>query len=56
LGSDFNIVSQVIAVSRDRIIRGILWLTGNSDLLSTAPVDPRTSFAILSSSAGSAYR
>jgi Zn-dependent protease len=56
LGSDFNVVSQVIAFFRDRIIRGILWLTGNSDLLSAAPVDPRTSLAIFSSSAGSAYR
>jgi Zn-dependent protease len=56
MGSDFNVVSQVIAFFRDRIIRGILWLTGNSDLLSAAPVDPRTSFAMFSSSAGPAYR
>jgi Zn-dependent protease len=56
MGSDFNVVSQVIAFFRDRIIRGILWLTGTSDLLSAAPVDPHTSLANFSSSAGSAYR
>jgi len=30
MGSDFNIVSRVIAVSTDSIIRGILRLTGNT--------------------------
>ena len=47
MGSDFNIVSQVIAVSRDSLIRGILWLTGNSDLLSAAPMGPTFTVAIL---------
>jgi Zn-dependent protease len=40
LGSDFNIVSRVIAVSQDSIIRGILWLTRTSHLLSATPLGP----------------
>jgi Zn-dependent protease len=29
LGANFNVVSRLIAVTQDTIIRGILWLTGN---------------------------
>jgi Zn-dependent protease len=52
LGSDFDIVSRVIAVSRDSIIRGILWLTGNTDLLSAAPTGPDASSTILYATEG----
>jgi len=52
LGSDFNIVSRVIAVSQDSIIRGILWLTRTSHLLSATPMGPPS----LSASVVSLYR
>jgi len=52
LGSDFNIVSRVIAVSQDSIIRGILWLTRTSHLLSAAP----TGAPSLSASVVNLYR
>ena len=52
LGSDFNIVSRVITVSQDSIIRGILWLTRTSHLLSATPMGPPS----LSASVVNLYR